>query len=205
MLKQLAATTCLAMAAALAAAPALAQSGSSGSASTPPAGAAASTMPGMTPADTAQQMPGTLRASKLVGLGVYNGSDERIGDINEVLLDRDGKAQAVVIGVGGFLGIGEHDVAVPFAALRWEMASRVPSVIGATPGAAVGQTGGTALPMVPTVAPRSSPTGTAGATAANAPGAADVDRGYPDHAVLPNASRDQLRSAPQFRYGAAVR
>ena len=61
-----------------------------------------------------QEQPGQWRASKLEGLDVYNSNNEKIGDISELLVDNSGKIQAVVIGVGGFLGMGEHDVAVPF-------------------------------------------------------------------------------------------
>ena len=49
---------------------------------------------------------------------VYDPSDNKIGEIQDVLVDREGKAVAVIIGVGGFLGIGEKDVAVPFDAIR---------------------------------------------------------------------------------------
>src|SRR5690606_18461293 len=38
---------------------------------------------------------------------------ENIGDINDILITKDGKVSADILGVGGFLGIGEHDVAVP--------------------------------------------------------------------------------------------
>ena len=58
-----------------------------------------------------QEKAGQWRASKLRGLNVYNNNNEKIGDINELLVDGTGKIQAVVIGVGGFLGMGEHDVA----------------------------------------------------------------------------------------------
>src|SRR5215211_7723359 len=58
-----------------------------------------------------QASPDQWRSSKLVGLTVYGPNNERIGEINEVLVDRNGKVDAVVIGVGGFLGIGEKDVA----------------------------------------------------------------------------------------------
>jgi hypothetical protein len=59
-----------------------------------------------------------MRASKLIGTRVNNEAGERIGDINEVMLTKDGKVAAVVIGVGGFLGIGERQVAVAFESLR---------------------------------------------------------------------------------------
>lgn len=57
---------------------------------------------------------GEMRASKLIGTRVNNEAGERIGEINEVVLSKDGKVAAVVIGVGGFLGIGERKVAVKF-------------------------------------------------------------------------------------------
>jgi len=66
-----------------------------------------------------QIKPGEWRASKLDGLDVYNTNNEKIGDISELILDRSGKIQAVVIGVGGFLGMGEHKVAVPFEQVQW--------------------------------------------------------------------------------------
>ncbi len=51
---------------------------------------------------------GEWRASKLVGVNVYNEANEKIGDINEVILDKSGRAANVILGVGGFLGMGEH-------------------------------------------------------------------------------------------------
>jgi hypothetical protein len=51
------------------------------------------------------------RASKLDGVEIYNDQNEKIGDISDVLIGRNGKVRAVVIGVGGFLGIGERNVA----------------------------------------------------------------------------------------------
>ncbi len=61
---------------------------------------------------------GELRASKLIGTSVKNAAGETIGEINEVVLGSDGRVAAVVIGVGGFLGIGEHQVAVEFDSLH---------------------------------------------------------------------------------------
>ena len=57
--------------------------------------------------------------SKLIGVNVYDTQKNKIGDISQLLVDRDGRIQAVVIGVGGFLGIDKKDVAVPFSSLRW--------------------------------------------------------------------------------------
>src|ERR1700712_507607 len=62
---------------------------------------------------------GEWRASKLVGVDVYNEANEKIGDINEIILDKSGKAANVILGVGGFLGMGEHYVAVAYDKLKW--------------------------------------------------------------------------------------
>jgi sporulation protein YlmC with PRC-barrel domain len=59
-----------------------------------------------------------MRASKLIGTKVVNAANETIGDINEVILGKDGKVAAVVLGVGGFLGMGEREVAVDFNSIR---------------------------------------------------------------------------------------
>lgn len=60
---------------------------------------------------------GEWRASKLIGASVVGPDDKSIGDINELLIADDGGVDAVVVGVGGFLGIGEKNVAIPFDAL----------------------------------------------------------------------------------------
>jgi sporulation protein YlmC with PRC-barrel domain len=59
------------------------------------------------------------RASKLVGVSVYNTKNERLGDINEILLDKSGRVSGVVIGVGGFLGMGERDILVGLDQLKF--------------------------------------------------------------------------------------
>jgi opacity protein-like surface antigen len=74
------------------------------------------------PADQAtfmqNQDPADWRGSKLIGATVYGPDNASIGDINDVLIAKDGKINAVVIGVGGFLGVGEKHVAVPFEKLN---------------------------------------------------------------------------------------
>ena len=57
-------------------------------------------------------------ASSLIGQSVYNTQDEAIGDINDLVTDQSGKIVAVLIGSGGFLGLGEKDVAVRFEDLK---------------------------------------------------------------------------------------
>src|ERR1700732_955200 len=61
----------------------------------------------------------TWRASKIVGLSVYNDNNESLGSINDLLMDKSGNIKAVVLGVGGFLGVGEHLVAVPFDKIKF--------------------------------------------------------------------------------------
>lgn len=53
-----------------------------------------------------------LRASQLIGTTVRNPAGENIGEVNEILLSPQGQVQAIVVGVGGFLGIGERNVAI---------------------------------------------------------------------------------------------
>ena len=48
---------------------------------------------------------------------VYDPNDNKIGEVKDMLLDREGKVQAVIVSVGGFLGMGEKDVAVAFDAV----------------------------------------------------------------------------------------
>ncbi len=60
----------------------------------------------------------SMRASQLVDQPIYNRANERIGEINELVLDTNGQVIAAIIGVGGFLGIGEREVAVNFNAIQ---------------------------------------------------------------------------------------
>jgi sporulation protein YlmC with PRC-barrel domain len=66
-----------------------------------------------------QEVAGQWRASKLIGLNVYNHDNEKIGGITELVVDKSGKLDAVVVGAGGFLGLGEHDVAIPYSQITW--------------------------------------------------------------------------------------
>jgi sporulation protein YlmC with PRC-barrel domain len=127
---------------------------------------------------------GEWRASKLVGLNVYNQANEKIGDINEVILDKSGKVAKVILGVGGFLGMGEHDVAVPFDKLKWvNEPVRSAAASNSTAPAASDGTPRTTTGAAPnTASPRN----------AN-------ENWYPDHAVY-NATKEQLKEMPQFKY-----
>ncbi len=67
---------------------------------------------------SANQAADEWRSSKLIGLTVYNKANEKIGDVNDLILGADGKISNAVIGVGGFLGMGEKLVAVAFSDLQ---------------------------------------------------------------------------------------
>jgi hypothetical protein len=50
---------------------------------------------------------------------VYDPNDSKIGEVTDVLINHDGKIDAFIVAVGGFLGLGEKDVAVPFNAIHF--------------------------------------------------------------------------------------
>jgi sporulation protein YlmC with PRC-barrel domain len=118
------------MASTLLAAPALAQSNPP-LPSKQPTAAAPATAPTMQKADQ-------WRASKLVGLDVYNASNEKIGDIKELITDSNGRIDLLVIGVGGFLGMGEHNVGLAFNQVKF-----VNEPAGKTTGSGTASTKGT--------------------------------------------------------------
>ncbi|MBL8581574.1 MAG: PRC-barrel domain-containing protein [Rhizobiaceae bacterium] len=73
------------------------------------------------PAPAIQPADGFL-ASNLIGETVYNGAAddaENIGKVNDLVLDSNGSVETVVVGVGGFLGLGEKNVALNFSDLKW--------------------------------------------------------------------------------------
>src|SRR5262245_47373178 len=65
-----------------------------------------------------EQKPDQLLATKLKGTDVMGSDDQKIGDVNDILFDKDGKILAYVVGVGGFLGIGAKDVALSPASFQ---------------------------------------------------------------------------------------
>jgi hypothetical protein len=62
-----------------------------------------------------EQKPDQWLASKFRGTDVIGPKDEKIGDVADVLFDKSGKVEAIVIGVGGFLGMGQKQVALTLA------------------------------------------------------------------------------------------
>ncbi|MEY9189775.1 PRC-barrel domain-containing protein [Bradyrhizobium ottawaense] len=128
---------------------------------------------------------GEWRTSKMSGLKVYNEANENIGSINELLMDKSGNVKIAVIGVGGFLGMGEHLVAVPYEKLKFVNEAVAYTGTGTNPGA------------------KPAPSTTTGAaTGTDRPAAtttSSTSKWYPDHAVF-NASKDELKNMPEFKY-----
>jgi sporulation protein YlmC with PRC-barrel domain len=141
---------------------------------------AATASPATTSSDK-MMLKGKWRASKLMGLNVYNEANEKLGDINELIVDKNGKVDAVVIGVGGFLGMGEHDIAVTMDKLKFvEEPVRTSSTTTTT------TTTGTA-------------TAPANSTATTTSRANNTNDWTPDHAVM-SGNKEQLKAMPQFKY-----
>jgi sporulation protein YlmC with PRC-barrel domain len=123
---------------------------------------------------------GQWRASKLVGLNVYNEQNEKLGDISEVLIDTSGKVTGVVIGVGGFLGIGQRDILVGLDKLRFVNEPVRTTVATNTTG--------------------TTPTTTGTTTTTTTTATTTERRWYPDHAVLAGATKDSVKNMAEFKY-----
>src|SRR3954469_319785 len=136
---------------------------------------------------------GEWRVSKVVGLSVYNNNNESIGSINDLLTDKSGSIKAVVIGVGGFLGVGEHLVAVPFDQVKF--VNEPVAYTGASSGSSK-STSTTTTGASGTATPSSTGSAASGSSSATA---SRTNPWYPDHAVY-NATKDQLKSMPEFKY-----
>ena len=130
---------------------------------------------------TSTTASGQWRTSKMDGLKVYNEANENIGTINDLLMDKSGDIKIAVIGVGGFLGMGEHLVAVPYEKLKFV-------------NEAVAYTGTGAKPAATTTTGAATGTDKTATTTTSS-----TSKWYPDHAVF-NASKDELKNMPEFKY-----
>ena len=189
--------------AALISLPAMAQTTSTPPADTAPKATSASATPMF------EMKAGHWRATKLTGISVYNNNNEKIGDVSELIIDRDGKVAAAVIGVGGFLGMGEHLAAVPWDKVKWvdtprdSTASRTTTTTtgsgtSAAPGATVQRTERTDSGGNTTTTTERTDRPAATGTTTTAP-ARDPNRGYPDHAVV-DMTKEQLKALPEVKY-----
>ena len=152
----------------------------------PPASTTPSAQPSTPPATSssatvAPKAHGDMwRASKLIGLNVYNDQNEKLGDISEVLLDKSGKVDGIVIGVGGFLGMGKHDILVQMDKLKFvNEPVRTSSTTSTTTGSAA--------------RPATSPSTTTSTSST-------ASKWYPDHAVLSGATKESLKSMAEFKF-----
>ncbi|MGH6714693.1 MAG: PRC-barrel domain-containing protein [Bradyrhizobium sp.] len=130
---------------------------------------------------------GNWRASKIIGLSVYNSNNRDIGSISDVLMDKGGNAKAAVISVGGFLGVGARLVAVPFDKVKFSdkpvtttSASNAPAGRAPSSTTTTGAAGGGIVKPKPIPAAKQSPW-------------------YPNHAVY-DASKAELQKMPEFKY-----
>src|SRR5579872_862577 len=128
---------------------------------------------------SASSLEGDWRASKIVGLSVYNDTDEKLGSINDLLVDKSGNIKAVVLGVGGFLGLGEHLVAISFDKIKF-----------VSEPVSGGKAGG---------GPATNHTTTTGSVTNGSNTMAKPDSRSPDHALF-DATEDELRATPGFKY-----
>ena len=141
--------------------------------------------PAATATTTTTSASGEWRVSKMAGVKVYNDANENIGSINDLLMDKSGAVKIAVIGVGGFLGMGEHLVAVPYEKLKFV-------------NEAVAYTGTSTNPNAKPAATTTTgaATGTEKTTTTTT---SSSSKWYPDHAVF-NASKDELKNMPEFKY-----
>jgi len=140
--------------------------------------------PNSTATTVAPKSPsGQWRASKVIGVNIYNEQDEKLGAISEVILDPAGKVTGYVVGVGGFLGIGERDILVEPTKIKFvnEPVRSVSNTTGNPPAGA--------------------PTNTR--PVSNTPTRATSEQWYPDHGILSGATKDQLKAMPQFSYNSS--
>ena len=144
-------------------------------------------------------MTGQWRASKLVGLNVYNDQNEKLGDINEILLDQSGKVNGVIIGVGGFLGMGEREIMVTMDKLRFVNEPYRATTTTTTPAT----TTTTTPPATTAAGDRTATTTTSdrvATTTTTRPARVATEKWYPDHAIIERRHQDSVRAMTEWKY-----
>lgn len=136
-----------------------------------------------------QREPGVWRASELIGKDVYGSNNEDIGEVNDVLIGQNGQIRGVIVGVGGFLGLGETNVALPMQAFQFRNRDATRTA-GAQSGASgTAGTGGAGMTA-------GSGAGTAGSGPATT--ATTGTAGQPDAVLVLMVTKEQLQNAPRF-------
>ena len=95
--------------------------------SNPSADKSAAAKPGMNagkPNFVMSQKPDQFLASNFKGTDVMGSGNKKIGDVSDILFDKDGKIEAYVISIGGFLGMGAKEVALPPSAFQVEQGKK---------------------------------------------------------------------------------
>lgn len=137
-----------------------------------------------------EQAENQISVNDFMGQAIYTADNQSIGDINDLLVEKDGGIVAAIVGVGGFLGIGEKNVAVPFENITITRVMDDDTAM-TTDGAAT--TDGTAATGMGT-------TGTAGTTAATDTDETQVEQVADAEVRLTTTeTAESLRNAPEFR------
>jgi PRC-barrel domain len=156
--------------------------GSTPSTSTPPAATSTPATPAPSASNTSaagkahfvtKQTQDQWLATKFKGTDVIGTDDKKIGDVSDMLFDKDHKIIAYIVGVGGFLGIGQKDVAIDPASFQ----------------------------MVPASATRSSSTTSGSSTGSNTGSSGTANSSSNDHdnfKLRLSMSKDELKAAPAF-------
>ncbi len=151
------------------------------------------------PAGRLEEYHGAFRASELVGATVYNTQGNSIGTVNDVLLDTSGKADKVVISVGGFLGIDSKYVDIGFDQLKIEPSHNGSSEM--TTNTAANTTTSTNNTKMNTATGMNTTTGAphnSTMAANNTTGSMDSSKYY--SIVMPGATKQSLEKMPEFKY-----
>ena len=101
----------------LAGVPALAQQQQAEPPPPPPAAPGTGAAPAEAPVPVPEQAEHQVRAESLLGVDVSNGQDT-IGEVADLVVAEDGRVEAIVVGVGGFLGLGEKRVALAWDSIE---------------------------------------------------------------------------------------
>ena len=156
--------------------------GSTPSTSTPPAATTTPATPAPSASNTsaagkahfvAKQTQDQWLATKFKGTDVIGTDDKKIGDVSDILFDKDKKIIAYIVGVGGFLGIGQKDVAIDPASFQ----------------------------MVPASANRTSSTSSSGTTGSSSNTGSSSSASANDHdnfKLRLSMTKDELKNAPAF-------
>ena len=126
----------------------------------------------------------SIKSDTLIGHSVVNNQNEKIGDVTSVYIGKNGQIDSVIVGVGGFLGIGKKDVAFPFSELTF---------VDEPPRMAAAPAAGVTAPANPNAPASTGSTATSTTTTEN--------DGVPDRATVKMTKAD-LQSAPEFYYSA---